>query len=67
MIHPDFSQPYILSTDTFGFYIKGILSERPIEQDRPIDNISRVLRNAVAKYAAYELEASVIVRIIRYF
>ena len=40
---PDFSKPFILSTDASGFAMGGILSQGKIEQDKPIAYTSRKL------------------------
>ena len=51
---PDFSQPFILTTDVSGFAIGGILSQGKIGKDKSIAYTSRSLNNCERKYDTYE-------------
>ena len=61
LIFPDFSKPFIVTTDASGYAIGGILSQGPINQDRPIAYASRTLNGAETRYDTYEKEALAIV------
>ena len=64
---PNFSQPFILTTDTSGFAIGGILSQRKIGKAKPIAYFSRSLSDTEKKYDTYEKEALVIIFCLTYF
>ena len=61
LIFPDFSKPFIVTTDASGYAIGGILSQGPINQDRPVAYASRTLNGAEVRYDTYEKEALAIV------
>ena len=46
---PDFSQPFILTTDASGFAIGGILSQGKTGKDKPIAYTSRSLNDCERK------------------
>jgi len=48
--YPDFSKPFILTTDASGIAVGGILSQRELNKDRPIAYASRTLTNSKIKY-----------------
>ena len=52
---PDFSQPFISTTDASGFAIGGILSQGKIGKDKPIAYISGSLNDYERKYDTYVL------------
>ena len=58
---PDFSQPFILTTNASGFVIGGILSQGKIGKDKPIAYTSRSLNDCERKYDTYEKEALAII------
>ena len=58
---PDFSKPFIVTTDASGYAIRGILPQGPINQDRPVAYTSRTLNAAEVRYDTYEKEALAIV------
>ena len=64
---PDFSQPFILTTDASGFAIGGILSQGKIGKDKPIAYTSRSLNDCERKYGTYEKEALAIIYCVTYF
>ena len=64
---PDFSQPFILTTDASGFAIGGILPQGKIGKDKPIAYTSRSLNDCERKYDTYEKEALPIIYCVTYF
>jgi len=59
--YPDFSKPFILTTDASGYAIGGVLSQGAIGKDLPIAYVSRVLNEAEKKYSTIEKECLSIV------
>ena len=51
---PDFSQLFILTTDSSGYAIGGIISQGKIGKHKPIAYDSRSLSDAEKKYNTYE-------------
>ena len=64
---PDFSQPFILTTDASGFAIGGILSQCKVGKDKPIAYASRSLSETEKKYDTYEKEALAIIFCVTHF
>ena len=64
---PDFSKPFILTTDASGYAIGGILSQGKIGQDKPIAYTSRTLSDSERKFDTYEKEALAIVYSVQHF
>ena len=58
---PDFTQPFILTSDASGFAIGGILSQGKIGKDKPIAYTSGSLNDCERKYDTYEKEALAII------
>lgn len=65
--YPDFSRPFILTTDASGTAVGGILSQGEINRDRPIAYASRTLTDNELKYDTYEKEALAIVYCVKHF
>ncbi|KAL7289462.1 hypothetical protein TKK_0016653 [Trichogramma kaykai] len=65
--YPDFSKPFIITTDASEIALGGILSQGMIGQERPIAYTSRVLRGPELRYEVYEKEALAIVHSVQYF
>src|SRR5436190_152070 len=65
--YPDFSRPFILTTDASGIAVGGILSQGEINKDRPIAYASRTLTDNELKYDTYEKEALAIVYCVKHF
>lgn len=59
--YPNFSKPFILTTDASGYAISEILSQVIINKDRPIAYASRTLNDNKIKYDTYEKEALAII------
>ena len=64
---PDFSKPFILTTDASGYAIVSILSPGKIGQDKPIAYTSRTLSDSERKFETYEKEALAIVYSVQHF
>ncbi|XP_029675230.1 uncharacterized protein LOC115242829 [Formica exsecta] len=65
--YPDFSKPFILTTDASGIAVGGILSQGEINKDLPIAYASRTLTDNELKYDTYEKEALAIVYCVKHF
>lgn len=65
--YPDFSKPFILTTDASGYAIGGILSQGVVNKDQPIAYASRTLNDSEVKYDTYEKEALAIVYCVKHF
>lgn len=65
--YPDFSKPFIITTDASGTAIGAILSQGPIGKDRPISYASRVLNDAEKNYSTIEKELLAIVYAVKHF
>ena len=64
---PDFSQPFILTTDALGFAIRGILLQGKIGKDEPIAYAIRSLSDTEKKYDRYEKEALAIIFCVTHY
>nr|QHA33695.1 polyprotein [Chibugado virus] len=56
LIYPDFSKPFVLTTDASDFAIGAVLSQGEIGKDRPIHFASRTLSQSEEKYSVPEKE-----------
>ncbi|KMQ89576.1 enzymatic polyprotein endonuclease reverse [Lasius niger] len=65
--YPDFSKPFILTTDASGYAIGGVLSQGQIGKDLPIAYTSRVLNSAEQNYSTIEKECLAIVYCTNHF
>jgi hypothetical protein len=65
--YPDFSKPFILTTDASGYAIGAILSQGTLGQDQPIAYASRTLNQAELNYATAEKEFLAIVWACKHF
>lgn len=65
--YPDFSKPFVVTTDASGTAIGAILSQGPIGKDRPISYASRVLNDAEKNYSTIEKELLAIVYAVKHF
>jgi len=54
--YPDFTQPFILTTDASGYAIGGVLSQGKIRKDLTISYVSRMLNKAEQNYSTIEKE-----------
>lgn len=65
--YPDFSKPFVLTTDASNFAIGAVLSQGAIGKDRPVAYASRTLSESEEKYSAIEKELLAIVWATKYF
>jgi hypothetical protein len=65
--YPDFTKPFIVTTDASGFAVGAILSQGKIGQDKPIAFASRTLHKAEQNYSTIEKELTAIVWACRHF
>jgi len=65
--HPDFTRPFVLTTDASGYAIGGILSQGDVGKDKPIAYASRLLNKAEQNYSTIEKESLAIVYCVNHF
>jgi hypothetical protein len=65
--YPDFTKPFVLTTDASNDTIGVVVSQGPIGNDLPIAYISRTLNNAEKNYPTVEKELLAIVWGCKYF
>jgi len=65
--YPDFTKPFVLTTDASGFAVDAILSQGKRGQDKPIAFVCRTLNRAEQNYSTIEKELTAIVWACRYF
>ena len=65
--YPDYSKPFLLTTDASNFALGAVLSQGPIPNDRPIAYASRTLNESETKYSTIEKELLAIVWACKYF
>jgi len=65
--HPDFTQPFVLTTDASGYAIGSILSQGDVGKDKPIAYASRLLNKAEQNYSTIEKESLAIVYCVNHF
>lgn len=64
---PDFTRPFIVTTDASNTVISGILSQGEVGKDLPISYASRLLNDAEQRYSTIERELLAIVYVVNYF
>ncbi|KAL6416637.1 hypothetical protein ACFW04_013288 [Cataglyphis niger] len=64
--YPDFTKPFVVTTDASGHAIGGILSQGPIGKDLPIAYTSRLLNAAEKNYSTIEKELLAILAEYKY-
>lgn len=65
--YPDFSQPFVLTTDASNFALGAVLSQGIIGKDRPVAFASRTLTKTEENYSTIEKELLAIVWACKYF
>ena len=59
--YPDFTRPFLITTDASKYAVGGILSQGPIGKDRPVAYASRLLNSAEQNYSTIEKELLAII------
>lgn len=65
--YPDFTQPFVLTTDASGYAIGGVLSQGKIGKDLPVAYVSRILNKAEQNYSTIEKECLAIIYCVNHF
>lgn len=65
--YPDFTKPFVVTTDASQIAIGGILSQGAIGKDQPIAYTSRLLNDAEQNYSTIERELLAIVYAVNHF
>lgn len=65
--YPDFSKPFILTTDASGYAVGGVLSQGVIGKDLPVAYTSRILNPAEQNYSTIEKECLAIIYCVNHF
>lgn len=65
--YPDFSKPFILTTDASNFALGAVLSQGRIGSDKPICYASRTLSSSECNYSTIEKELLAIIWATKYF
>ena len=65
--YPDFSKPFVVTTDSSSFALGAVLSQGPIGQDLPIAYASRTMNSAELNYTTTEQELLAITFAIKQF
>ena len=65
--YPDFSKPFVVTTDASNYALGAILSQGEVGQDLPIAYASRTLNDAEIKYFTTEKELLAIVFAVQHF
>jgi len=65
--YPDFTKPFIVTTDASGKALAAILSQGEVSQDLPIAYASRTLNKSESNYSTTELECLAIIFAVKTF
>jgi len=65
--YPDFSQPFVLTTDASDFALGAVLSQGPVGKDRPVAYASRTLTKSEINYSTIEKELLAIIWACKHF
>lgn len=65
--YPDFTKPFILTTDASNSAIGAVLSQGNVGSDLPVAFASRTLNDSETKYSTIEKELLAIVWAVKYF
>lgn len=65
--YPDFSQPFVVTTDASNYAVGAVLSQGPIGKDKPIAYASRTLNKAEGNYSTTEKELLAIIFAVKTF
>ena len=61
------NKPFLITTDSYGYAVGGILSQGKIEKDKRISYTSRVLRGPELKHDTYEKEVLAAIHAVQTF
>lgn len=64
---PDFSRPFVITTDASNFALGAVLSQGPIGSDKPVAFASRTLNEAETRYSTIEKEMLAIIWAVKHF
>lgn len=64
---PDFSKPFVLTTDASNYAVGAVLSQGAVGSDKPIAYASRTLNDAESRYSTIEKELLAIVWATKHF
>ncbi|XP_048515211.1 uncharacterized protein LOC105692809 [Athalia rosae] len=65
--YPDFSKPFVLTTDASNYAIGAVLSQGKIGEDLPIAYTSRALQQAEVNYSTTDKELLAIIFAVKHF
>ena len=65
--YPDWTEPFVLTTDASNYALGAVLSQGPIGKDKPIAYASRTLNDAETRYTTTEKELLAIVWATKHF
>lgn len=65
--YPDFTQPFILTTDASNFAIGAVLSQKINGSEKPVAYASRTLNDAEKNYSTIEKELLSVINFTKYF
>ncbi|CAK9832809.1 Retrovirus-related Pol polyprotein from transposon 297 [Anthophora retusa] len=65
--YPDFTKPFIVTTDASGHAVGAVLSQGKIGRDLPIAYASRLLNATESNYAVIEKECLAIMYVVQHF
>lgn len=65
--YPDFSQPFVVTTDASNYAVGAVLSQGSIGKDKPIAYASRTLNKAEGNYSTTEKELVAIIFAVKTF
>lgn len=65
--YPDFTKPFVLTTDASNFAIGAVLSQGPIGRDKPVAFASRTLTKTEENYSTIEKELLAVVWACKHF
>lgn len=65
--YPDFSQPFVVTTDASNYAVGAVLSQGPIGKDKPIAYASRTLNRPEGNYSTTEKELLAIIFAVKTF